>query len=289
MKNLFLMIYAVIGITLDTSQANGLEYAIDQQTFTFGRFVDSADHEAMQMPIVRYAYANGRPGHVDLIGAVHVGDAAYYAELNERFKNYDVVLFEMVMPENSEIPKNQKLGQQSPVSMLHNTLKSILGLTFQLDEVDYSASNFVHADMTPKEMDQSMANKGESWLSMIIKLWRAGLVQQLTGKSHMSDGDLLMALLSGDTRTHLKRMMAKELMNMDETLLAIEGQEGSTLITERNKKALEVLEREQMNPANQKIAIFYGAGHLKDMGQRLIDQFAMVPISVEWVDAWRIK
>ena len=33
---------------------------------------------------------------VDLVGAVHVGDKAYYQELNKLFKNYDAVLFELV-------------------------------------------------------------------------------------------------------------------------------------------------------------------------------------------------
>ena len=35
---------------------------------------------------------------VDLVGAVHIGDAAYYQQLNKEFKAYEAVLYEMVKP-----------------------------------------------------------------------------------------------------------------------------------------------------------------------------------------------
>ncbi len=286
------MKFLLIGLLLTAAlspPAQALKPAIDQQNFTFGRYHKTTTEESMQMPIVRYAPADGSTGYVDLIGAVHVGDAAYYLDLNERFKSYDSVLFEMVMPENAQVPSNQPIGQSSPVSMLQNGLKNILGLAFQLDVIDYQANNLVHADMTPQEMRKSMDRKGESWTQMIFKLMREGMIQQASGASHMSNGGLMLALFSGDTQTELKRLMAMDMVNMDDAMDALEGQEGSTLIAERNKKALHVLKRELANPKNQKVAIFYGAAHLKDMGQRLIDQFGLIPVSVEWVDAWKIK
>jgi hypothetical protein len=51
--------------------------------------------------------------------------------------------------------------------MLQQGLKNALELTFQLDEIDYQAGNFVHADMTPQEFEQSMAERGESLLSIM--------------------------------------------------------------------------------------------------------------------------
>ena len=47
---------------------------------------------AMQTAIVRYTGRHAPTGAqvaVDLIGAVHVGDAAYYEALNQRFTKYD--------------------------------------------------------------------------------------------------------------------------------------------------------------------------------------------------------
>ena len=36
---------------------------------------------------------------VDLVGVVHIGDAAYYQQLNKEFKAYEAVLYEMVKPQ----------------------------------------------------------------------------------------------------------------------------------------------------------------------------------------------
>jgi hypothetical protein len=47
---------------------------------------------------------------VELVGAVHVGDADYYEALNKRFEGYEVVLYEMVAPEGAKIPRGTKPG-----------------------------------------------------------------------------------------------------------------------------------------------------------------------------------
>ena len=36
---------------------------------------------------------------IDLIGAVHIGEKAYYDKLNKEFEQYDVLLYELVAPE----------------------------------------------------------------------------------------------------------------------------------------------------------------------------------------------
>ena len=47
---------------------------------------------------------------VDLIGAVHVGEKAYYEALNKQFEDYDAVLYELVAPEGTRVPKGAKPG-----------------------------------------------------------------------------------------------------------------------------------------------------------------------------------
>ena len=61
----------------------------------FARVDVEADGEprALQMSITRYVPAEGnRLLEIDLVGAVHIGDPAYYADLNRRFEDYDVLL-----------------------------------------------------------------------------------------------------------------------------------------------------------------------------------------------------
>lgn len=59
---------------------------------------------ALQLAVVRYVTADARLGlSVDLVGAVHIGDAAYYAQLNELFESYDVLLYELVAPADAMV------------------------------------------------------------------------------------------------------------------------------------------------------------------------------------------
>ena len=69
----------------------------------------------------------------------------------------------------------------------------------------------------------------------------------------------------------LKRVIANQL-EMNDTLAALEGPAGSTLISGRNKIALDVL-RKQIAAGKRKIAIFYGGGHMPDMDKHLPRRF----------------
>jgi len=99
-----------------------------------------------------------------------------------------------------------------------------------------------------------------------------------------SDIQLMFALLRRDQVT-VKRIFAVQFEDMESTVSAFNGPDGSTIITERNKKALEVLTRELKNK-KKKVAIFYGAGHLPDMEERLIKDFGLKKGQVEWLTAW---
>ncbi len=71
----------------------------------------------MQTAVVRYtnkAAAGKDPVQVDLIGAVHIADPAYYEKLNERFKHYDVLLYELVAPEGTVVEKGRGTSKCAP-------------------------------------------------------------------------------------------------------------------------------------------------------------------------------
>lgn len=280
-KNLFL--FTLCSLISSAS----LAFQLSNETPEFIQWVDSPGHKALQVSVVRYQPRMGGERYVDLVGAVHVGDKQYYQELNEMFKEYDVVLYELVAPEGTKIPKGG-VETKSLLSNIQVGMKNVLGLTFQMEEVDYTPNHFVHADFTPQEFSQSMKDKGESFFSMFFKLWRASISQQLTGQSTSNDFDLMMALLSSDRENALKEIMAKELANSNGVMSVLEGPEGSTLVAARNQKALKVL-REQMNHTHQSFAIFYGAAHLPDFHERLVREFDMVPVSIKWLDAWKLK
>ncbi|MCC7084262.1 MAG: hypothetical protein IT427_04565 [Pirellulales bacterium] len=244
---------------------------------------------ALETSVVRFVpRGNDRPGlQVDLVSAVHVGEKAYYDALNKRFDEYDVVLFELVAPTGTKIPKGG--GQRrSLVSTIQTGMKDMLDLEFQLECIDYTKKHFVHADLTPDEFAKSMENKGESFWTIFMRLMTASMAQQASNPGQSTDLDLLMALFDRDRSLKLKRVMADQFTNMDIMMNALNGPDGSTLITERNKAALAVLEKE-IEAGRKKIAIFYGGGHMADMQSRLIKEFDLKPTSEQWFEAWNLR
>ncbi len=243
---------------------------------------------ALETAVTRFVSRPGAPSPVvvDLVGAVHVGEKDYYDELNKLFKSYDVVLYELVAPKGTRVQRGERKGG-SPVSFLQNVMKDVLKLEFQLDRIDYSAPNLVHADMSPKEFSKSMEDRGESFLTMFFQAMGQAMAAQAKNKNRPSDMELLVALMAKDRDYRLKRLMASQFEDMEGQLLAINGPDGSTLITERNKKVLQVL-REQIAKGKKRLAIFYGAGHLPDMAARLEKDFSLRQQNQRWLVAWTI-
>ena len=65
---------------------------------------------------------------VALIGAVHIGDVAYYRQLNEYFKQYDALLYELVAPAGTVVPRGRGTSNAHPVGLLQNGIKRLLEL-----------------------------------------------------------------------------------------------------------------------------------------------------------------
>ncbi|QDU88100.1 hypothetical protein Pla175_14710 [Pirellulimonas nuda] len=240
----------------------------------------------LQTAIVRYQNADASV-EVDLIGAIHVGDLAYYRALNRRFGQYDALLYELVAPEGTVVQPGRGTSNGSAVGALQNGMKGILELEHQLERVDYTKPNFVHADMSPDDFQKSMTDRGEGFLQLYFKMLGSGIAAQskmaVEGKS--ADADILMALFSQNRANKLKIAMAKQLCEMGSMLSALGGEQGSTLITERNRIALQVMKRE-IAEGKTRLGVFYGAGHLEDMDQRLREEHKLRPVSVEWLTAW---
>lgn len=247
--------------------------------------------QAMQTAVVRYdgVYAPaGGPVSVDLIGAVHIGDAEYYEKLNQRFKDYDALLYELVAPEGTIVRPGAKADTRNPLGAMQSGTSSLLELDHQLEKIDYTPDNFVHADMSPEQFFQSMKDRNEGIVSMYMKMVGQGIAVQSSGAAGGTGGgemELLFAFFAQDRARRLKIAMAKQFAESEALFSGFGGEEGSTLISERNKVALEVLKRE-LSLGKRRVGIFYGAGHLDDMDTRLRRDFGLKPTSETWVSAW---
>ena len=251
---------------------------------------------------------------VDLIGAIHIGDQAYFQKLDKSFKQYDALLYEMVAEKDetggapqrwedrdqpgtgtAQAPGKTAVSEEKSfeagmtvIGGMQLGAKDMLGLAFQLDGINYNAPNMVHADMSPEEFAQKMKDRGESFFTMFMQLFMQGLAQQRANKQGgASDVALLFAFFSSDRELALKRVLAKQFAETD-ILDMLGGEKGSTIITERNLIALDVLS-EQLAKGKKRIGIFYGAGHLGDMSRRLVSDFGMKFTGEKWVEAWNLR
>jgi len=244
---------------------------------------------AMETAIVRYR-SEKQPGvEVALVGAVHVGDKAYYDDLSKLFETYDVALYELVAPEGTRIPKGGRKGPSThPIGLMQDGMSTILELSHQLNCVDYTKKNFVHADMSPEDFNKSMEERGESFVQMFLRLMGTGMAQNAAGGGGANDAALLMALFSKDRALALKTIMAQQFESLDGTMAALDGPGGSAILTERNKRCFEVLDK-QLREGKKRIAIFYGAAHLPDMERRLSADYGFKRSGEEWLTAWKLQ
>lgn len=231
---------------------------------------------------------------VDLVGAVHVGDKEYYQKLNKRFEEYDVVLYELVAPPGTTIPKGgvkQRTG--NPISMLQGMMKNMLNLASQMEEVDYTRDNFVHADMSPAEMTAAMQKRGDTpitiALSAMSEMMRQSNLQKLEAedvpRNELAQNPLSL-LFDKERDTKLKLMMAEQFSSLGTDAM------GSTvnqiLVQDRNAAAMKVFQKELVK-GHKRIAIFYGAAHLPDFEDRLMRDFGLVRKRTDWLTAWDLE
>ena len=260
---------------------------------------DAGGPVSLDTSIVRYretpeaAARAGRrePVEVDLVGAVHLGSKAYYDTLDRVFRGYDAVLYELVAPDHARVPRRG--GKPAgAIGSAQQGLTKMLGLEFQLEQIDYGARNFVHADLSPKEFEAAMAKRGESWWGMFFKLMKEGTARAerdaRKGGSDVGFSDLFGLLFGSDREVRLRRIMAEQFTDMEVLTAAFGGEEGSSLITDRNAAALDVL-RDQIGRGRRRIAIFYGAAHMDDFDERLRQDFGMEPFETDWLEAWDLR
>ncbi len=235
---------------------------------------------------------------VDLISVVHLGERSYYQRLNEQFENYDAVLYELVADKGTRIPKGGRKATDNPLAMIQKIATAVLDLELQTDHIDYTPKNFVHADLSPAEIAETVKKRGDDGLTLTLSIAADLLRQQnlkaldpdrTPAKSLTEEAQDLMALFtdaSGPSK--LKRMMAEQLAGMDSPDGALGKTLSTILIADRNQAAMKVLQKE-LAKGHKKIAVFYGAGHMPDFEKRLRQELNLRPVSTQWHEAWDLR
>lgn len=233
---------------------------------------------------------------VDLVSVVHLGDASYYKALSDKLAKYDQVLYEMVGGEfqkEAEAAPGQVDGaapEAAGLRSLQGMASSMLGLKFQLDSIDYEAPNFVHADVSWKQYEELMTAKNQSFSTFFVRALSLSEEGKVPGMPDSEAGMQLMmqrlmgAFLSGNS-SELKRMMAPVLADAEGLISELEGEDGTVLVTERNKVVMNKLGELQRDRKGGTYAIFYGGGHMPDLEERLLNG-GYEKARSDWMDAW---
>ncbi|MGI6402215.1 MAG: hypothetical protein ACOX0A_08930 [Thermoguttaceae bacterium] len=270
----------------------------------------------METAVVRYSgkyrASDGveRDVNVDLIGAVHIADAQYYQDINELFQEYETVVYELITDEDSDAAIAQSLRESREkknkkrnfnplnfISYFQEDLGKALGLTYQIDGINYEAENLRHGDSTSIEFISQLFANGDV-VQFFIKTFALSLLDEPPGSA---EGAVVTILCSRDRRLTAKRLMAVELADTTigqfKTEIRAVGSNAesenprrkNTMIHYRNGKALDVL-RKELDEGREKVAIFYGAAHLPDLGMRLQQDFNMtLEPEARWFKAWDLE
>jgi hypothetical protein len=257
---------------------------IAAQAENFIRVDEDDDAARLQTAVTRYEKDGAS---VELIGAIHIADKAYYENLGERFKTYDALLFEMIGGEKvaqgeapaAEPAPEEKEQNLSGLHKVYGMVAKFLNLTGQLESIDYAAENFVHADLTHAEFTAMQKERGESLLGFALK---AGKNAPEPAKQP-DPAKLLTAMLSGKSNL-VKLEIVHTLGQGDDQIAAFAGE--SVIISDRNQRCLEVMNRE-IAAGHKKLGVFYGAAHFPDMEKRLLEQ-GFKRVKQDWLTAWDI-
>jgi hypothetical protein len=250
---------------------------------------------ALETATGHYVSTQGKPVIVDLIGAIHIGDADYYRRLNQRFRTYDKVLFELVMPEGQSLKGLGDHKSNHPIGMLQQSLPGVLDLDYQLKAIDYTPKNFEHADLSPDQMAEAIRKRGDNGASIGIKVF-FDILKQVNQQSEarakkgadFSELQLLSAMFDPNRPLALKKMFAEQMDLIGGLGTGLGSTLDTILVQDRNAAAMKVLKKE-INNGTPRIAIFYGAAHMPDFDRRLTEELKLKRESMSWDSAWDLR
>lgn len=274
----------------------------------FVRFTDEKGGGRLETAIV--TYTNDAGVELKLVSAIHIGERSYFEGLAKDFDAQDAVLYELVKEKDAPLPDPGVIrrkaeegegaggssGGMKAVGELQRFLKDTLALEFQLDVIDYRKPNFIHADMDREQFERAQAERGESFETMMLQQLMSAMTkpmpEALPGGGDDADQmlrELVRLVTRPDMERQIKTIIAKQLGQMQDAAMGLDGPGGSVILTERNKAAVKVLEETLKAGEKKKISIFYGAAHMPDLAERVRELGFKPAGPAEWKMAWDLR
>ncbi len=178
------------------------------------------------------------------------------------------------------------------VGTIQQAAGQYLGLTFQLDAIDYTRKNMVHADATAEEFERMQKERGESMLTLFARAMEVQMAAQMSGKVDptamrgLDTFGLIRILMSRDSAAEFKKALAKTFAQMESLTAAMEGTEGSAILSGRNDVVGRKIKEVLANRKQRRIAVFYGGAHMPGIETSLVKDMKAKVSGEEWLAAW---
>jgi hypothetical protein len=276
--------------------------------------IGNPDSNTMQLQIAlrKFLPAHRSGPAIWLVAVMHVGEPAYYQQLQLRLDSQSVVLYEGVnaeahqrrahsgrLPDKPEPVQPAPKAGQSAGASFQTDMARALGLVFQLDAIDYDRPNFLNSDLSIAELQRILAQGASSNAAP------APASQSFDMLLHIMDGSSFLGSLlkwGMDLISASPKLQALARLTMIESIGHLKGDlvdmKGlppdmkdllKVLIEQRNKKVLKDLQSEMKTvPRSGSIAIFYGAGHMENLEKHLVNELHLRPASEEWLNAFSL-
>jgi hypothetical protein len=253
---------------------------------------------ALQVAMRCLKPAHGRGPDVWLAAVTHIGTSNYYAELQHFLDAQPRVFFEAIRADDDGVPRRG--GEYS----LQADLAKALGLTFQLDQINYHRPHFRNSDLTLEELTRLLspatnAVSAPDGVPAEGAMEFGALVQAMTGEGLMGGlARLGVGILGASTRLQAatKVAMIELLGQLPNDLTQIAGLPPGMqklmqiLVEERNEAVVrDVRKALAQRPPLRSVAVFYGAGHMADLEQRLCRALGYRPANERWLTAFDVN
>lgn len=242
----------------------------------FLRLIENAQGGRLEALVATYRRGDAS---LTLYGCVHVADASFYAEMQQRFRRHDALLYELVGPSDMRPYPEMEVGEgEHWISTIQGGMGRGLKLADQFGAMDYRQDNFVHADMTEQEWQDALAAAGKSELGELLSAGPEEVDRE--AEAAREEIDLVGAFRSGGGVAELRIVMARMMLSGDPAV-----DQPTVIIHGRNEKCLRVLQQ-QLDAGARDLGIFYGAAHMEHLERRLTEDLGWTKAREEWVLAW---
>lgn len=177
---------------------------------------------------------------------------------------------------------------------LQQQLADALGLEFQLNAIDSSKPNWRNSDMAADEVEARIAAAGGDADALFSMLDGSSMMSKLAGMV------LMFVKASPQMAATTKLMLLEAMTNADKIGEdAAPGAKGpmaqmnammKVIVKDRNVVVLDDLKKIIADePGIKSVAIFYGAGHMKDLEQHLVTDLGYKFDSEQWFPAMSVN